>query len=228
MRALGKILSRLAWTSSTLLDRLLGQRDEMSRNIPDRQMKPLIALSGGVCAFPGCDKRLVVPGNGHDDDAFLGEMAHIVADSRQGPRGESPMSAEERDQHTNLLLLCGDHHKTIDSQPLTYSVSVLRAIKTDHEGRIRRATAPDTPLPPIELKREIIHSSLLALTHLPQAVFFAPCGFTDRQEDEVKRRIQYPDDPSVLVRFLIRERKLFTFHDLRQPNDSLLFRRDFQ
>ena len=36
--------------------------------------------------------------------------------------------------------------------------------------------------------------------------------------DVIKRRIQYPDDPTVLVRFLIRERKLFTFHDLRQPN----------
>ena len=166
----------------------------MSRNIPDREMKTLIALSGGVCAFPGCDKRLVVPGNGHDAAAFLGEMAHIVADSRQGPRGDSPMSDEERDQHTNLVLLCGDHHKIIDSQPLTYSVSVLRAIKADHEDRIRQATSPDTPRPPIELKREVIHSSLLPLTHLPQAVFFAPCGFTDRQEDEVKRRIQYPDD----------------------------------
>ena len=117
----------------------------MGPNIPDKEMKTLIALSGGVCAFPGCDKRLVEPGNGHDDAAFLGEMAHIVADSRQGPRGDSPMSDEDRDKHTNLLLLCGDHHKTIDSQPRTYSVSVLRAIKEDHEGRIRRATHPTLP-----------------------------------------------------------------------------------
>ncbi len=189
----------------------------MSRNIPDKEMKALIALSGGVCAFPGCDKRLVVLGNGHAA-AFLGEMAHIVADSRQGPRGDSPMSDEERDQHTNLLLLCGDHHKTIDSQPLTYSVSVLRAIKTDHEGRIRQATSPDTPRPPIELKQEVIHGTLLPLTHLPQAVFSAPCVYTDQQEYEVKRRIRYPDDRSVLVRFVIREGRLYTFHDLRHPS----------
>jgi hypothetical protein len=190
----------------------------MSRSIPDREIKTLIALSGGVCAFPGCGKQLIEPGNAADPSAFLGEMAHIVADSRQGPRGDSPMSDEERDRHSNLLLLCGDHHKTIDSQPLTYSVSVLRTIKADHECRIRQATAPDSAPPATELKQEIIHSSLLPLTHLPFVVFSAPCHFTDRQEDEVKRRIRYPDDRSVLVRFLIREGKLYSFHDLRDPN----------
>jgi hypothetical protein len=95
---------------------------------------------------------------------------------------------------------------------------VLRAIKADHEKRIRQATAPDTPPPPVEFKREVIHGSLLPLTHLPQAVFHAPCVYTDRQEDEVKRRIRYPEDRSVLVRFLIREGRLYTFHDLRDPN----------
>jgi hypothetical protein len=113
----------------------------MSRNIPEKESKALIALSGGVCAFPGCPKRLVEPGNASDDAAFLGEMAHIIADSRQGPRGVSPMSDEDRDKHTNLVLLCGDHHTIIDDQPRTYSVSVLRRINEDHEGWIRRATS---------------------------------------------------------------------------------------
>ena len=131
----------------------------MSRNIPDKEMKALIALSGGVCAFPDCTTRLVEPSNADDDAAFLGEMAHIVGDSRQGPRGVSPMSDEDRDKHTNLVLLCGDHHKTIDSQPRTYSVSVLRRIKEDHEGRIRRATSGPAPASPITLTREVIHSS---------------------------------------------------------------------
>jgi hypothetical protein len=30
----------------------------MSRNIPDKEMKALIALSGGFCAFPGCNTSL--------------------------------------------------------------------------------------------------------------------------------------------------------------------------
>ena len=168
-------------------------------------------------AFPGCGRELVEPGNQDDDHAYIGEIAHIVADSRQGPRGDSPLTDEERDRHENLVLLCRVCHKVVDSQPLTYSVSVLRAIKADHEGRILRATAPEDPTPPLELKREVIHGTLLPLTHLPQAVFSAPCPFTDRQEDEVKRRIRYPDDRSVLVRFLIREGRLYSFHDLRDP-----------
>ena len=119
----------------------------MSRDIPDKEVKALIALSGGVCAFPGCHKRLYEPGNMDDDAAFLGQVAHIVADSRQGPRGVSPLSDEDRDKHTNLLLLCGDHHKVIDSQPRTYSVSVLHRMKEDHERRIRQATSGPAPEP---------------------------------------------------------------------------------
>jgi hypothetical protein len=190
---------------------------QMSRNIPDKEMKALIALSGGVCAFPDCNRRLVEPGNADDDAAFLGEMAHIVADSRQGPRGCSPMSAEERDKHTNLLLLCGDHHKTIDAQPRTYSVSVLRKIKEDHEGHIRRATSGPTTTPTPTLTREVIHSSLLAVTHLPDAVFAAPSAFHEGQEDQVKERIHFPEQGSQLVRFLLRDNKLFSFHNLKDP-----------
>ncbi len=189
----------------------------MSRNIPDKEMKALIALSGGVCAFPGCNRRLVEPGNADDGAAFLGEMAHIVGDSRQGPRGDSPMPDEDRDKHTNLLLLCGDHHKVIDSQPRTYSVPVLQRIKEDHEGRIRRATSGPAPASPITLTREVIHSSLLAVTHLPAAVFAAPCAFHEGQDDQVKERIHFPDEGSQLVRFILRDGKLFTFHNLKDP-----------
>lgn len=189
----------------------------MGRNIPDREMKTLIALSGGICAFPGCDERLVAPGNQQDAAAFLGEMAHIVANSRQGPRGDSPLSDEQRDQHTNLLLLCGDHHKTIDSQPLTYSVSVLRRMKEDHEHRIQRATGKPPAPPRLTLEREVIYSSLFAVSHLPAAVFAAPCAFHDGQDDEVKRRLHFPSNENELVRFILRDGKLFTFHNLKNP-----------
>jgi hypothetical protein len=190
----------------------------MSRkNISERDMKALIALSGGVCAFPNCTTRLVQPGNGDDDASFLGEMAHIVGDSHQGPRGDFPMSDNDRDKYTNLLLLCGDHHKTIDSQPRTYSVSVLRRIKEDHEGRIWRSTGGTAVPPPVALTRDVIHSSLLAVTHLPAAVFAAPCAFHDGQDQEVKQRIHFPDQDSQLVRFILRDGKLFTFHNLKDP-----------
>ena len=190
----------------------------MSRkSIPDKEMKALLALSGGVCAFPNCPTRLVEPGNAADDAAFLGEMAHIVGDSRQGPRGDFPMTDDDRDKHTNLLLLCGDHHKTIDSQPRTYSVSVLHRMKEDHEGRIRRATGGTAASPTVPLTREVIHSSLLGVSHLPAAVFSAPCAFHDGQDEQVKQRIKFPDEGSQLVRFILRDGKLFSFHNLKDP-----------
>jgi hypothetical protein len=189
----------------------------LSRNIPLPEIKILFAHSGNMCAFPGCGKRLVEPGTAHDSAAVLAEIAHIVADSRQGPRGNSLLSDADRDRHPNLILLCGDHHKVIDSQPNTFSVSVLRQIKADHEDRIRRAVAPQPEPAQDEYTGEVIHSSLLPVTHLPEVVFAAPCAFRDRQEDEVKSRLSYPSDQFQIVRFLLRDGKLLTFHNLHDP-----------
>lgn len=185
---------------------------------PANEKRIVYSRSGGVCAFPGCGADLVEPGTETDDPSFVGEIAHIVADSRQGPRGESSMSDEDRDKHPNLILLCRNCHKKIDDQKRVYSVSVLRQMKQDHEEKIRRATKPDDPPANIELHQESILSSLLPVTHLPDAVFHAACGYSDRQESLVKEHLVYPSDEDELVRFLIREKKLYTFHDLRNPD----------
>jgi hypothetical protein len=124
-------------------------------DVPEKEARIVYLRSEGRCAFPGCGRELIEPGNTDDDSAYIGEIAHIVADSRQGPRGNSPMTDEQRDHHDNLILLCRVCHGIIDSQPLTYSVSVLRAIKADHEDRIRQASAPDAEPAPIKMKREV-------------------------------------------------------------------------
>lgn len=189
----------------------------MSRNISPKEVKTLFALSGNLCAYPGCNQRLVEPGTPNDDAVVLAKVAHIVADSRQGPRGNSSLSDEDRDKHPNLLLLCGVHHDIIDSQPTTYSVPVLQQMKIDHEYRVRQAfsTAPDEVR--TEYKQETVHSSLLPVTHLPAVLFSAPCAFHEGQEDEVRQRISYPKDNDQLVRFILRESKLLTFHNLHDP-----------
>ena len=187
-------------------------------DVSPKEARIVYARSGGVCAFPDCGKDLVEPGTETDDPSFIGEIAHIVADSRQGPRGTSSMSDEDRDKHPNLMLLCRNCHKKVDDQPTVYSVSVLRQIKLDHEERIRSATKPDAPAPTVTLMQETILSSLLPVTHLPDAVFEAKCDYSDTQEGLVKQRLVYPDDETELVRFLIREKKIFTFHDLRHTD----------
>jgi len=74
----------------------------------------LFLKSGSVCAFRGCGRSLIELGEEGDSDAIIGEMAHIVADSRQGPRGDEPLDESERNKHTNLILVCPDHHTIID------------------------------------------------------------------------------------------------------------------
>ena len=191
-----------------------GNRTDVSA----KEARIVYTRSGGVCAFPDCGTELIEPGKGADDPSFLGEIAHIVADSRQGPRGESATSDEDRDKHPNLILLCRNCHKTVDDQPRIYSVAVLRQMKLDHEDRVRRATQPDNLPTHLEMTQEAVLSSLLPLTHLPDAVFEANCGYSDGQEGLVKQHIIYPEDRTELLRFLIREKKLYSFHDLRHTD----------
>jgi hypothetical protein len=191
----------------------------MARTTPSsKEWKIVLARSGGICAFPGCGKGLVEPGNERDSEAFIGEVAHIVADSRQGPRGDVELSVEDRDKHTNLVLFCQNCHDRVDKQSRTFSVPVLKKIKADHEGRIALAASPSPPIQNVELRQERILSSLLPLSHLPRAVFAAPCGFGDRQDQIVKKHLNYPESSDEIIRFLIREKTLYSFHDLRDPS----------
>ncbi len=191
----------------------------MRKNIPEKEMKVLFAKSGNLCAFPSCGTRLIEPGTAEDDSAVVGEIAHIVADSRQGPRGDFPLSDEERNKHSNLILLCGHHHTIVDKQKHTYSVQVLRQMKTDHEAFVERKLSVEQSSPKPQRISEDIHSTLLQVSDLPRVVFSAPCKFSDGEEDKVKKHIKYPKDRFELTPFVIRENRLFAFHALWQKDN---------
>ncbi|MCD4850585.1 hypothetical protein LN996_07165 [Arthrobacter sp. AK01] len=72
----------------------------------------------------------------------LGEEAHIVAREPDGPRGESPLTAAERDDYSNLILLCPTDHTLIDKAPEDHSVEALLKIKADHEAWVRDSLGP--------------------------------------------------------------------------------------
>jgi hypothetical protein len=196
----------------------------LSGHIPTKEVKLLCLMSGNLCAFPGCDRRLVEPGTGADDPTVLGEMAHIVGEKRRGPRGVDEMPPSERNNHANLVLLCGDHHKIVDSQPNAYSVPVLRAMKSEHEARIAsgKDRTPGHSSRPVSAgasgARETIHSTLLPVTHLPAAVFAAPCKIPESRIEEVRDLIVYPPRREELLPFILREGKLFAFQDLRKED----------
>src|SRR5258707_376119 len=90
--------------------------------IPPREQRILSQRSGNRCAFPNCRRRLTAEDSPPDRAVILGEIAHIVAESPDGPRGDSPLSLTERNKYENLILLCNIHHQLIDDQPQTYTV----------------------------------------------------------------------------------------------------------
>lgn len=61
------------------------------------------------------------------------EIAHIVARSPDGPRGDDPLPLEQRDLYENLILLCPNDHSTVDGNVKEWTVARLRDVKAAHE-----------------------------------------------------------------------------------------------
>lgn len=73
-----------------------------------------------------------------------GQIAHNVAaeNGAKAPRGDSPLDAKERAAEENLLLLCSDCHRRIDSPEYVdkYTVQFLTEKKNEHERWVRDVT----------------------------------------------------------------------------------------
>jgi hypothetical protein len=99
----------------------------------ERDIKLLWGRAGGTCSFEGCRRKLTEDPTAVSDALPLGEHAHIVAESMDGPRGQSVLDPAARDGYTNRILLCPTHHTLIDKAPNDYPVERLHMMKRDHE-----------------------------------------------------------------------------------------------
>ena len=106
-------------------------------NIPQKVQSALWARAAGRCEYRGCNIDLVGDLIAGKQDGLYGFIAHIVADSADGPRGDvirSPLLAKSLE---NLTLMCAKHHKLIDTDaPAEHPEDVLLAMKDAHETRI--------------------------------------------------------------------------------------------
>jgi hypothetical protein len=91
-------------------------------------IKRLFAVSGNQCAFQGCDVPL-----SESSGTVTGEIAHIKAANKKGPRYDPAQSEEDRHGYDNLILLCGRHHTIIDAEHKKYSIEYLHDLKKKHE-----------------------------------------------------------------------------------------------
>jgi hypothetical protein len=105
----------------------------------------LIARSGGYCANPSCRRDLfpeIAPGR----TTTIAQLAHIIGQSLEGPRGDDAMPLEARNDGSNVVLLCGVCHDIVDDMSATdiFTPELLRQWKEDHERRVRHGVALPT------------------------------------------------------------------------------------
>jgi len=102
-------------------------------NIGLRDRKLLWMKSGNLCAFESCRRPLAIEVEQSGRTSIVSQEAHIVAETANGPRGDSLLTLKERNSYPNLMLLCLEHHKIVDDDPDTFTVDALLAMKAAHE-----------------------------------------------------------------------------------------------
>jgi hypothetical protein len=114
---------------------------KLSRYIKQDQQRLLWVRAGGRCEL--CNKYLLEDPSTMEP-LNLAELAHNVGHKQNvgSPRGLAPLDPARRNDVENLLLLCGDCHRSIDSKLNSgvYTVAYLREQKKRHEERIRYLT----------------------------------------------------------------------------------------
>ena len=103
--------------------------------ISQKTKQQLWGQAAGRCEI--CNK-LVFADSLYGDSENLGEIAHIQGVN--GPRHNASMTSDEVNSIDNLMLLCLEHHKLIDSKPEEYPTERLIKDKKNHEERVRIQT----------------------------------------------------------------------------------------
>ena len=109
--------------------------------IPESVKLRLWGKAAGRCQYEGCNKPL------WRDDLTKAEfntayIAHVVADSEAGPRGDAARSKLLASEISNLMLMCDEHHRLIDKGDVAgHPEDRLLAMKARHEQRIEELGA---------------------------------------------------------------------------------------
>lgn len=102
-----------------------------ARDIKEKTIKRLYALSGNQCAFPTCVENFV----SWENDTNLSNVCHIEAAEPGGQRFNPNSNDDYRRSFENLILLCANHH-IITNDTSLYNKTVLQEMKRNHEDKI--------------------------------------------------------------------------------------------
>ncbi len=193
------------------------EQERPGRRIPDPEKKILFAVSGNQCAFPGCRQRLIeFSSSSTGSPAVLAKIAHIVAHSERGPRGDPSYPIDKLNIHENLILLCPTCHDLIDRLPYQYNVHVLRQIKLDHEAALRGRNNDDKA----QQRRltDQIFASAMPITHVPARVFSAKTPFRKQTVKDLLAALKTTDDRHNVLAFELRDDRIYAFHNLTRQD----------
>lgn len=101
-------------------------------SITSKVRKKLWAKSGNRCAI--CKTELFTKEEA-DETLNIGEECHIISCAEKGPRYKDGLL--NYDTYENLLLLCRNHHKEIDTLIDSYPEELLMYMKSNHENWVR-------------------------------------------------------------------------------------------
>lgn len=101
--------------------------------ISPKNERILHTKSGNCCAM--CGIILVDEAN-----VCIGENAHIYGEKPTAARYNPNLSSDFVNSEENLIFLCCNCHKIIDSNPDQYSADTLLELKKNHEQKVRKTS----------------------------------------------------------------------------------------
>lgn len=98
----------------------------------------LWADSAGYCQNPSCQQALFV-NRQSGGLAHFGEIAHVIAASGDGPRGDETVDPSALGAWDNLILLCANCHTLADKTPDEHPVQLLLGWKEGRQLAVEKA-----------------------------------------------------------------------------------------
>ena len=105
-----------------------GNRNPSYMKIRQSVREKLLIHSAGKCAKCGID--LLIEGK----SVSIGQVCHIISKQELGPRHQPNL--EDYDCYDNLIFLCANCHKEIDTNVDEYTVERLKEMKVSHEKKV--------------------------------------------------------------------------------------------
>lgn len=124
-------------------------------NISEKNQRLLHTKSGNRCAI--CKCVLVEPSS--ENTTCIGENAHIFGEKPGAARYDANKDSDYVNSEKNLIYLCCNCHKTIDSDVDSYSAGYLLELKHNHEIWVKQ-----------ELEKNVVNYSFAELEVLARHI----------------------------------------------------------